>query len=175
MFFRGRRPDTSVWRRFRSAADGFQFNEEAGLFTAHVVANAERVVDLFHALLEEMPPAVDVAVEDRRSDRSWKGEQLPLPDVRDAVARLKVPLASFGGVEIACFTGEDQLTLNAVLELFIYARTDRWAYILKGKGLEEHKRIRTRSWKLARRSYPPAPELEEAVEGMARTLGLTAT
>jgi hypothetical protein len=174
MFFRGRSPETSVWRRFRSAADGFQFTEESGLYTAHVVANAERVADLFHALLEHMPPAVDLSVEDKRSGRSWTGERLPLPDVRDAIARMKVPLASLGGVEIACFTAEDQVTLNPVLELFIYARTDRWSYILRGKGLEEHRRIRTRSWKLARRDYPPAPELVEAIEGMARSLGLTA-
>ncbi len=173
MFFRGRQPETSIWRRFRSAADGFQFTEDGDLFTAHVVANAERVVDLFHVLLEHMPPAIDLVVEDRRSARSWKGESLPLPDVRDAIARLKVPLANFGGVELACFTSEDQLTLNPVLELFIYSRTDRWNYLLKGKGLEEQRRVRTRSWKLTRKSYPPAPELVDAIEGMARTLGLT--
>ncbi len=177
MFFRGRKPDTSVWRRFRTAADGFSFiEEEAGtLFVAHVVANAERVADLFVTLLEQLPPAVDLALEDKRAGTSWKGEALPLPDVREALAKLKAPVAQHGGVEIAVFTGEDQLTLNPVMELFIYARTDRWLYTLKGKGLEERLMVRTRSWKLQRQNYPPAPELVRMVATTAESLGLTPT
>ena len=47
MFFRGRQPEASIWRRFRYRADGFTFTQEDDYYTAHVVANAERVVDLF--------------------------------------------------------------------------------------------------------------------------------
>ena len=83
MFFRGRSPEPSVWRRFRSGFDGFTFVKEDEYYAAHIVANAERVVDLFHALTEQMPPAVDVYVEDLRSSRSWKGENVALPDVRE--------------------------------------------------------------------------------------------
>jgi hypothetical protein len=173
MFFRGRQPETSIWRRFRTSADGFSFTKESDHYAAHVVANAERIVDLFHALLQHMPPAVDIVLEDSRQHRSWKGEGLALPDVRDAIARLTGPLAVHGGVEISVYTSQDQVTLNPVLEIFIYARSDQWLYILQGKGLEERRTLRTRSWKLARRDYPPAPELSQAVEGMARTLGLT--
>lgn len=172
MFFRGRQPETSIWRRFRTAADGFSFSKEADYYAAHVVANAERTVDLFHALLEHMPPAVDVYLEDARSRRKWKGERLALPDVRDAIARLRAPLATLGGVEVAVYTSEDQLTVNPVLELFIYSRTDQWLYILKGKGLEEQRAVRTKSWKLRRHEYPPAPELSEAVAATAASLGL---
>jgi len=172
MFFRGRQPETSIWRRFRTAVDGFTFVKEPDYYAAHVVANAERVVDLFHVLMEHMPPAVDVAIEDARTGRKWRGEGVALPDVRDAVARVKASLAAFGGVEIAVYTSEDQLTLNPVLELFIYARSDQWLYILQGKGLEERRAVRTRSWKLRSHEYPPAPELVEAVAAAAASLGL---
>jgi hypothetical protein len=172
VFFRGRQPETSIWRRFRTSADGFSFTKEPDLYAAHVVANAERVVDLFHSLLEHMPPAVFVAIEDARSKRQWKGEDVALPDVRDAVARLKAPLAAFGGVEIAVYTDEDQVTLNPVLELFIYSRTDQWLYILQGKGLEEQRAVRTKSWKLQRHEFPPAPELGEALAATAAAIGL---
>lgn len=175
MFFRGRQPETSVWRRFRTAADGFSFVKESDYYAAHVVANSERVVDLFHTLLTHLPPAVDVALKDLRSDLSWKGESLPLSDVRDAVGRIKTLVASHGGCEIAVYTSEDQLTLNPVLELFIYSRTDQWMYILKGKGLEEERAVRTKSWKLKRHEYPPAPELVDALAAMAGSLGLTRT
>ena len=45
MFFRGRQPETSIWRRFRTSADGFSFVKEEDYYAAHIVANAERVVD----------------------------------------------------------------------------------------------------------------------------------
>lgn len=152
--------------------DGFTFIKEGDHYSAHVVANAEQVVDLFHTLTEHLPPAVDVALDDLRTRKSWKGEHLALPDVREAIARLKVPLAGNGGVEMSVYTPEDQLTFNGYLELFIYSRTDRWLYILEGKGLEEQKRLRTRSWKLKTEDYPPAPDLSDAVAAAAQRLSL---
>lgn len=174
MFFRGRQPEGSIWRRFRTGTDGFSFTREDDYYAAHLAANAERVVDLFHALTEHLPPAVDVALEDVRSGLAWKGENIALPDVREVIARMKSPLATFGGVEFAVYTSEDQLTLNRHLELFIYARTDQWYYILHGKGLEERRMVRTRSWKLRRTEFPPAPDLVQAVAGAAERLALTA-
>ena len=172
MFFRGRNPEASVRGRFNRGSDGFTFLKEGDHYAAHVVTNAEQVVDLFHTLTEHLPPAVDVAIEDIRTRREWKGEHLALPDVREAIARLKVPLAGNGGVEISVYTPEDQLTLNGYLELFIYSRTDRWLYILEGKGLEEVKRVRTRSWKFKAEDYPPAPDLSDAVSAAAQRLAL---
>ena len=174
MFFRGRQPEASVWRRFRTGTDGFSFVHEDDYYAAHVAANAERVVDLFHALTEHLPPAVDVALEDVRSGLSWKGENIALPDVREVIARMKSPLSTFGGVEFAVYTSEDQLTLNPHLELFIYARTDQWFYILQGKGLEERRMVRTRSWRLKRTEFAPAPDLVQVVEAAAERLALTA-
>jgi hypothetical protein len=175
MFFRGRQREASIWRRFRVSADGFTFTHDDGYYTAHIVANAERVVDLFHTLSEQLTPAVDVVIDDLRSGRSWKGEALALPDVREAVARLKNLLARYGGVELAVYTSEDQITLNPYIELFIYARTDRWLYLLEGKGLEEQARVRTKSWKTNRQHFPAAPDLVNAVTAAAERLGLQPT
>ena len=98
MFFRGRQPETSIWRRFRAGSDGFTFVKEDDYYAAHIVANAERIVDLFHTLTAQLPPAVDVAITDARTNRTWKGDSLALPDVRESIARMKVPLAASGGV-----------------------------------------------------------------------------
>lgn len=173
MFFRGRQPESSIWRRFRAGTDGFSFIKEDDYYAAHVVANAERVVDLFHSLAEHFPPAVDVALEDVRSSRVWKGDTIALIDVRESIARLKLPLSTYGGVEFAVYTSDDQLTLNPHLELFIYARTDQWYYILQGKGLEERRMMRTRSWKLRRSEFAPAPDLVDAIAHTAERLALT--
>lgn len=172
MLFRGKQPEAQIWRRFRTGADGFTFTLENGIHTAHVVANAERVVDLLHALAEHLPPAVDVAIEDLRSGRSWKGESLPVDDLREQVARLKVLLARYGGVEFSVYTSDDQLTLNPYLELFIYSRTDRWLYLLQGRGLEEQATLRTKSWKQRRAQFPAAPELVNAIQAAVERLGL---
>jgi len=172
MLFRGKQAEQTVWRRFRSSVDGFTFSAENGYYSAHIVANAERVVDLFHTLAEHLSPAVDVAIEDFRSGREWKAQALPLDDVREQIARLKVLLARYGGVEFSIYTAEDQITLNQHLELFVYARTDRWFYLLEGKGLEEQRVLRTRSWKERRTQFPAAAELVNAIQAAVERLGL---
>ena len=91
---------------------------------------------------------------------------------REALARLKILLARYGGVEFSVYTSDDQLTLNPYLELFIYARTDRWLYLLEGKGLEEQSRVHTKSWKTNRQHFPAAPDLVNAVTAGAERLGL---
>jgi hypothetical protein len=172
MLFRGRQPEASIWRRFRTSADGFTFEQEDDHFAAHVVANAERVVDLFYALTEHLPPAIDVVIDDLRSGRTWRGDAVALDDVREQIARIKLILARYGGIEFTVYTSEDQLSLNPYLELFIYAKTDRWLYLLEGKGLEEQRTVRTKSWKVKRQQFPAAPELVNAVDAAAERLGL---
>lgn len=175
MFFRGRQPEASIWRRFRTSADGFTFLHEDDLWVAHVVANADRVVDLFYILTENLPEQVDVFVEDLRSGRSWKGEKIALHDAREAIARLKSLLGRYGGLEISVYTGDDQLTLNAFLELFVYSRDDRWLSLIEAKGLEQQQRVRTKSWKSNRQQFPAAPDLVSAVAGAVERLGLQAS
>lgn len=171
MIFRGRQPESIVWRRFRSGLDAFSFEKEEDVYTAHVVANAERVLDLLHALSIHLPPAVDLALDDRRSDRRWRGEGVALPDVRDAIARLKLPMATYGGVELAIYTPDDQLTVTPSLELYLYARSDRWLYILLGKGLVEQDRTLSSRWEGAA-ALTAAPELEAAIAQTIERLSL---
>jgi hypothetical protein len=161
-----------VWRRFRSGLDGFTFVKEADHFAAHVGTTAERSVDLFSVLLAHLRPAVDVAFEDPRGKRKWTGSQIALPDVQDAIARLKAPLAGAGGVEIAIYTAEDQISLSRQVELFVYSRTDRWLYLLLGLGLEERSSVPRRGWKPAAHDFDRAPELSSALETAADRLGL---
>ena len=148
--------------------------DAAGHYEARVVANAERVVDLLHALAEDLSPAVDVAIEDVREHRSWVGSGVALPDVREAIARLKAPLSAYGGIELAVYTGDDQLTLTPDLELYIYARTDRWLYILQGKGLHEVTAFEAAGWEFDADALGAAPELSDAVAAAAERLGLEA-
>lgn len=172
MLFRGKQPEASIWRRFRPPTDGFTFQEENGVYTAHVVANAERVVDLFWSLSDLLTPAVDVHIDDLRSGRSWRGEALPLPDVRDALGRLRLLLARYGGTQVSVYTPDDQISLNEHLELWIYSRSDKWLYLLEGRGLEEMGWVRAKSWKLKRGAFPAAPDLVNALAQTAEKLGL---
>ncbi len=173
MLFRGKQPEASIWRRFRASTDGFTFEEKDGVFTAHIVANAERVVDLFWTLTELLGPAVDLHVDDLRSGRSWHGESLPLPDVRDMIARLRLLLARFAGSQVSVYTSEDQLSLNEHLELYIYSKSDKWLYLLEGRGLEEMPYLKSRSWRIDRKAFPAAPDLVNALAAAAERLGLT--
>ncbi|HEY5440435.1 MAG TPA: hypothetical protein VIJ90_04050 [Gemmatimonadaceae bacterium] len=172
MLFRGKQPEASIWRRFRASSDGFTFTEADGVFTAHIVANAERVVDLFWTLTDLLGPAIDLHIDDLRSGRSWHGESLPLPDVRDSMARLRLLLARYGGIQISIYTSEDQLSLNEHLELFIYSKWDKWLYLLEGRGLEEMPQVQTKSWKIKRQVFPAAPDLVNALASAAERLGL---
>lgn len=172
MLFRGRNPDVTVWKRFRSGVDGFTFEKNGEVYEAYVGANAERVVDLFYTLSEMLAPAIDTVISDLRTEMTWHGESVALPDVRDAVARLKVPLATYGGVEFSLFTPDDQLTLTPQLELFIYSRSDRWLYLLQGKGLEEKAALADRSWRSLAWDRAPAPTLSAAIAAAAERLSL---
>ena len=170
--FRTKTADSTVWKRFRSGQDGFTFTRVGDIYEAKVVANAERVVDLFYTLSELMAPAVDVHIFDARTKTTWNGQTIALPDVRDAVARLKVPLSTYGGVEATIFTPEDQLTLSPQLELFIYSRSDRWMYLLTSMNLEERASLEDRLWGMDSWERTPAPALSDAVAAAAERLSI---
>lgn len=173
MIFRGRQPQTTVWRRFRSGVDGFTFEKLAdGVFEAHVATNAERAADLLYVLSEHLPPAVDFAITDRRNGTSWVGTDVALPDVRDALARLKIPLATYGGVDISVYTGDDQLSLTSALDLYAFGRSDRWLYLLQSKGLEQYGAVAGKPWRGQPWDRSPAPTLTAAIASTAERLGL---
>jgi hypothetical protein len=178
MIFRGKAPEATVWRRFRSGTDGFTFQEcerEDGgrLYEAHVVANAERVVDLLYTLSEQLTPAVDVLIQDKRNEVSWSGQDVALPDVRDAIARLKVPLSTYGGVEVNIYSADDQLSLTAYLGLYVFSRSDKWLYLLQGIGLEQYSALSEKQWRILSWDRGKASTLDDALEATVQRLSLT--
>ncbi len=163
------------WDQFRTAPSGFTMTKESGGYWAfHVVAGEQGAVMLFFSLLSELSGAVTVEMDDKHTERSWKGPAPSGAAVREAFAALEQPLVALGGVQIMVFTPSDQLTLNPVRELFIYSQSDRWANVLEGKGIKEQRLVRTKSWKFARHGEAPAPELSELVARAATALGLAA-
>lgn len=172
MLFRHQTPATSVAGRFRPDAAVFSAGMERGLHVLRIEAGMERSVDLLHALTEQLPPVVDCAIDCLRSGHRYVGEGLSLPEVRESIARLKVPLVSSGGVELAVYTAEDQLVLSPLLELWIYSRTDRWVYLLVGEGLDQVATVEPRGWTVGRDEFTGAPDLVAAVEKTAERLTL---
>jgi hypothetical protein len=172
MLFRSRRPDTPVTSRFGSDIDLFAFRREGDLYVAEIAADPEPAVDLFHTLSEQMPPLVDFSLTCLRSDRRFVGHGLSLAEVTEAVARLKVPLATSAGVEVAVYTPDEQLTLSPMLDLWVYARSDRWLYLLLGRGLEECAELPRRTWTVEPDEFTGAPELVAAVTATAERLTL---
>jgi len=174
MLFRHDPPPTSVASRFRSDEAVFSSSVERGLNVVRVGAGMERSLELLHALTEHLPPVVDCAIDCLRSKRRFVGEGLSLPEVRETIARLKVPLVASGGVELAVYTAEDQLVLSPLLDLWIYSRTDRWVYLLVGEELEQVDAVPPRGWTVGRDEFAGAPELVSAIEKTAERLTLRA-
>lgn len=172
MLFRHDQTPTNVADRFRSGEAVFATSIERGLNVVRVAAGMERSVELLHALSEHLPPVVDCAIDCLRSKRRFVGEGLSLPEVRESIARLKVPLVTSGGVELAVYTSEDQLVLSPLLDLWIYSRTDRWVYLLVGQGLEQVDIVPTRGWTVGRDDFTGAADLVAAVEKTAERLTL---
>lgn len=161
-----------VAMRFRRDTDWFVVSRYAGVHAARIGTTSERAVDLLPTLATHLDPAVDLYVEDLRDGECWEGLSLALPDVREVLGRLRLPLATYGGVEIALVTAEDQLTLTPELELVVYARTDRWLFLLDGMGLAERAAPPPPVWRGSRASLTPAPDLSAALAAAAERLGL---
>ncbi len=164
--------DSDAAGRFRRAGDWFVTSTNDGVYTACIGATAERAVDLLHALAMHLDPAVDLYVSDVRTRTEWVGRDLALPDVRDALGRLRFPLATYGGVELTVFTPDDQLSLTPELLLVIYSRTDRWYFLLDGMGLEERASPPRAVWSPHRTELSASPELASSLAAAASRLGL---
>lgn len=158
--------------RVRDAGDWFVVSTSDGIVRTCVGATTERVVELWYALSVHLDPAVDVRIHDMRTARIWAGSLLALPDLRETFGRLRLPLSSYGGVELSLFTGDDQLTLTPELLLVIYARTDRWSFLLDGMGLVERGALPRPTWIPSRSVLRPEPQLELALQTAAERLGL---
>ncbi|MBL0939783.1 MAG: hypothetical protein IBJ03_12870 [Gemmatimonadaceae bacterium] len=137
-----------------------------------VGAPAERLVDLLHAFCVHLDPAVDVWMRDLRSGRRWRGALLPLPDARDVIGRLRYTITAFGGIELAVYTDQDQLTITPELLLVIDARTDRWLYHLDAEGFESREVPPDPTWRPHVVARKRDAQLEETLWVAAERLGL---
>ncbi|WP_396223201.1 hypothetical protein [Gemmatimonas sp.] len=161
--------------RFRGTDEWFVVVRQPELVAIRVFATAERIVDCWHALSLHLDPAVDVHIPDLRSSRRWSGGLLALPDVREAMGRLRLPLAACGGVELSLFTDSDQLTLTPEMLLVIYAHTDRWTYLLDGLGLLERPDMAVPVWLPTRDLLRPDTQFAHALHAAADRRRLTET
>ncbi|MEP7345393.1 MAG: hypothetical protein ABI877_09000 [Gemmatimonadaceae bacterium] len=175
MFLRGREHESTIGQRFHAARDGFTVRRVDGVVEVLIRSSADRVVDLFLALTEELPPAVSIAIDDVRTASRWTGTALALPDVSNALARLKLTLTTFAGAEICIYSPDEQLTLTPSLELYVHSLSERWAFLLHGHGLMQRESIPRRSWRLPRGGFPPSSEAAEALRHAADRLGLIPT
>jgi hypothetical protein len=174
MFIRGADTGQSAWQATRRSGEGFAFGLHRGLHEAQVAPNAERAVELFVALLEHVGPFGRCVIDDWRTARGWAGEDLATGDVRDAVARARPVLSTHAGVEISVMAGGEQITLTANLMIHVFAPTDRWLYLLHGKGLRRVPRLRRRSWLLARGEFMAASTAQETLAHLVERLQLPA-
>ena len=173
VFIRGKNPESVIWHHFRGPGDGFAFGRSGDIYEARLLPNADRAIDLFLALLEYLQPAVTVYIHDWRTGERWTGADLANVDVRDAMARARQALSRAAGVEVTVHAPDEQLSLSANLELFVYAETDRWLYLLQGKGLRRVARLRARSWRLKPGEFAPSDESSRAVRLTVERLRLT--
>jgi hypothetical protein len=161
-----------VAARFRRETDWFVARKSSGFYVAQVGTIGERAVDLLPALALHLDPAVDMTIESLRDKLAWDGKSLALPDVREVIGRLRLPLAMYGGVEIALMSADDQLTLTPELQLVVYSRTDRWFFLLDGMGLVERSAPPPAVWTPSRRRLQPVGDLTVALNAAAERLAL---
>jgi hypothetical protein len=172
MFIRGRERASEVWHRFHFEVEGFEVSDRDGRFEARIVANATWAVDLFLALSERLSPRVGTSLADVRTGRRWSSPGMLLPQAREGILMLRSALAAHAGVEWALFDDDDQITLSPHLEVFVYARTERWFYMLRDLGLRRYRFLSPRSWRLARDQFPSAPALTGLITDVVARLGL---
>lgn len=162
------------WRvpRFRPASDWYVVASRGPLVECVVWSTAERLLRVYLSLLEHLDGEVDLAIESARDAQSWRGELLALSDVRAALTPLQRPLVMHGGVEVSVYTPDEQLTITSALGLVIYARSDRWVYLLDAMGFSEVPVAPAADWHPERAPLAEAPALHEAVEQVVQLLAL---
>ena len=142
MFFRGKQPEASIWRRFRASTRRLHVHGRGrrlhGARRGERGARGRPVVD------------ADGAAQPRRGRRT---STTCAAGASGREKRCRCPTCATRSRGSSCCSrvrrrGAERLhargpaALNPHLELFIYSRTDRWLYLLEGRGLEEQARVR---------------------------------
>lgn len=158
--------------RFRPTNDWFVSRRTGAIHELFVWANAERLMRLVYDLGEHLDPEVDVCIESRRDGRVWQGSLIPINEVRATIEMLEQSVSQFGGIELSVYTADDQLTITASLGLVIFARSDRWVYLLEALGFVERANAPQQLWNAEGAPLGDAPELMRDLELAARQLKL---
>jgi len=162
------------WRvpRFRPAIDWYVVGQRGPLVECVVWSTAERLLRVYLSLLEHLDGEVDLVIETARDAGRWRGELRSLSDVRAALTPLQRPLVIHGGVEVSVYTPDEQLTITTALGLVIYARSDRWVYLLDAMGFSERSEAPPADWHPERAPMGSAPALQVAVDQIVERLAL---
>lgn len=158
--------------RFHRVNAWCTYSRQDDLHVVEVQANSERIMELLHRLSGHLDSVVDVHMTHVRDGARWQGIMRFLPEVREAVGRLRWPLAAYGGVELALVTPEDQLTVTPELRMIIYSRTSGWLQRLKTEGVEQRTHFPTPAWNPLIRSDTLTPDLSSALAAIAERLNL---
>lgn len=143
-----------------------------GIHTYRIRANSERIVELLHRLSAHVDSIVDLYVHHVRNGDRWQGMLKFLPEVREAIGRLRWPLAAFGGVELSVVTPDDQLSLLPTLELVVFSRTPNWTERLLAEGVQSCQSFPRAVWTPVVNEGTVAPDLALALSAIAERLGL---
>jgi hypothetical protein len=173
MLFRDAQPEASVRQRFEPHVDAFAVERAGGMTSIRVLASAAHATDHLLALLDAMPEALRVSVRETATGAVLAASACRRDDVVAALRESAPAVARFGGIELTVASGDDELSLSADVELVIRARTDRWVYLLEGRGAEQHDVLPAPAWRMPAEAFPEAAERRAALGALAAQLGLT--
>ena len=175
-FLRGAAVEPEVWRHFRESDDHFAAWRDGAWWVVRTDAPSERTVQRFHELSALMPGTVSVALTRVRDATEWRGDDVALSDVREGIARLRVPVARTGGLMVTLWGDQRQLALSPQLSLWAWARTPAWRQALAIPGMRECPReaLGDRRWATDARALSGSDELDGVTAAVVHRLGLTA-
>ena len=168
--FSGQASDVAI--RFHRDSEWSVATRKGNVHVWRVHAPSERAVDLFIRLSSQLDALVDVAIEHPRDGTGWFGALRVLSETRDVLARLRWPLASYGGVELTLVTADDQVSLMPTLDLVIYSHSDRWNALLEAEGIIARESAPPPLWLPSEAPVSPAPELSAALATAVERLEL---
>lgn len=164
------RESSDVAMRFHRDAEWYVASRTQDLYVFRIHANSERVVELFLRLTTHLDDLVELVITHERDAVSWRATTRFLPTVREALGRLRWPLASFGGTELSLITEDDQVTLTPLLELVIYSHQTQWRERLEAEGVFQREQLPTPLFDPRTVPWSPAPELTQALASVVERL-----
>jgi hypothetical protein len=140
------------------------------VYEARVATNAERAVDLLYVLTEQLPPAVDVSLEDVRGRRRGAGSTSRSRPARGRGAA-QGHARRVRRVELAVYSTDDQLTLTPTSSCTC-TRAPIAGYTCCREGAGETQTPEPETFALTADQLGPRPDLADALEAAAERLGL---